>query len=93
MTVENDDGVETELYEYDVDAISTEDFVIDHLLLESIKKHIQAKPEDVKKVFYLFYDFDMTIPEISKSLGISQSGVKNKLYRKIKKQHELLYER
>ena len=90
LSEENDDGNEYEIYDFDTSIKLPEDIVIDQLLLESAKKHILSKPDDVKKVFFLFYDFEMTIPEIAKTLSLSESNVKNKLYRTIKELREIL---
>ena len=49
--------------------------------LELVWNYIQGKNEETKKVFYLFYYCDMSIKEISKNLNISESNVKNKIYR------------
>ena len=65
-------------------------FVIDKLLLEEVNQFIKQKPQDVKKVFYLFYDVGLTIPEISKALSMSESNVKHKLYRTLKELRTLL---
>jgi len=89
ITAEDNDGNEYELPNIDVSVILTEEITINQILLDSAKKYIHSKPELVKKVFYLFYDFDMTIPEIAQALNISESNVKNKLYRTIKELREL----
>jgi RNA polymerase sigma-70 factor (ECF subfamily) len=70
----------------------TEDFAVNQILLETAQRFILQKPEDVKKVFYLFYNVGLTIPEIAKELSISESGVKNKLYRTLKELRNLINE-
>jgi len=89
-TTDDGNGNEIDILDYIADEFISEDFVVDSMLLESVKRHIRSKPEDVKKIFYLFYDFDKTIPEIAKALGMSESNVKNKLYRTIKELREKL---
>ena len=91
-TAKNEDGKEVDFTELEADAFLTEEFVVNKMLLEDAQKFIKQKPEEVKKVFYLFYDMDLTIPEIAKLLGISESGVKNKLYRTLKELRKLLSE-
>jgi len=93
LTAENEESTPYEVADIAITSILTEDFTINQVLVESAKKYISSKSESVRKVFYLFYDFDMTIPEISKALGISESNVKNKLYRTIKELRDLLSER
>lgn len=87
LSTVNADGENVELndlHDYDADAFLTEDYAVDMVMLESVQKILKSKPEDVQKVFYLMYKADLTIPEIAKALSISESNVKNKLYRTIK---------
>jgi len=93
MTIKNDENEEIEYLELsdaDVNSFLTEDFAVNQVMLDSIRQFIRQKPEDVKKVFYLFYEMDMSIPEIALSLFLSESSVKNKLYRTIKELKNLL---
>ncbi len=90
MTVTNDDGDEAELSDMEADAFLTEDFIIDQIMLDEVRRLIQGKPQDVKKVFYLFYDAEKTIPEIAKALSMSESNVKHKQYRTLKELRSLL---
>ena len=69
---------------------NTEEYVVNQILLEDARRLIRQKPEDIRKIFYLFYDVRLTIPEIAKELSISESNVKNKLYRTIKELQNLL---
>jgi len=86
---ESEDGYETELSDIDLCELSIEDIAVNQVILDSAKEFIQQKPEDVKKVFYLFYEVGQTIPEIAELMQISQSNVKNKLYRTIKELREI----
>lgn len=90
MTVKNEDNEESELFEADIDSFLTEDFAVNQMILDSANQFIRQKPEDVKKIFYLFYDMDKTIPEIAEMLSLSESNVKNKLYRTINELRKLL---
>ena len=80
----NEDGEDISFSDTETDAFLTEDFAVEHDTLEAARRLIRSKPEDVQKVFYLKYDVDLTIPEIAKALSMSESGVKNKLYRTLK---------
>ena len=62
------------------------DLTISAVMAEQARAVLRSKPDEVQKIFTLFYDVELTIPQIAKSLGISQSSVKNKLYRTL---HEL----
>jgi RNA polymerase sigma-70 factor (ECF subfamily) len=90
MTATNGDGEEFELSDLEADAFMTEDFVVNQALLEAAGQFIRQKPEEVKKVFYLFYDLGLTIPEIAETLKMRESNVKNKLYRTLKELRTLL---
>ena len=81
---------EPEVLDSLADSFLTEDFVINQILLEKVKSLIAAKPQDVKKVFYLYYDAGNTIAEIAELLNMSESNVKHKLYRTIKELREVL---
>jgi RNA polymerase sigma-70 factor (ECF subfamily) len=86
----NDEGEEVELAIFEADTFLTEDFAVNQIMLETTWQFIREKPEDVKKVFYLFYSAGLTIPQIAQTLAISESGVKNKLYRTLKELRNLL---
>jgi RNA polymerase sigma-70 factor (ECF subfamily) len=75
---------EIELSDFEMNDSSMEEYAVNQVLLENARKFIQSKAEDTKKVFYLFYDVGLSIPEIAKTLSISESSVKNKLYRTLK---------
>ena len=86
----NEHEEEVDLSDFEADDFSVEDFVVTNVLYERVKHFIQSKPEDVQKVFYLMYDIDLTIPEIAQTLSISESSVKNKLYRTLKEIRKIL---
>jgi len=86
----NEDGEEVDLTELEADSFLTEDFAVNQIMAEVVQQFLQQKPEEVKKIFYLFYDIGLTIPEIANELSIKESGVKNKLYRTIKELRKLL---
>ena len=46
----------------------------------------------IAKIFYLYFYYGLTIVEISKSLNISESSVKNYLYRTLKKLNKYMKE-
>ena len=95
MTVknENDESGEIDIADTDIDYYltdSTEDYVVNQILLDDSRQFIRQKPEDVKKIFYLFYDVGLSIPEIAQRLSMKESNVKNKLYRTVKEIQNLL---
>ena len=90
MTTENDNDDEVDLSDFEADGLSTEDLVVNSVMFEDVKQIIKSKPEDVQKVFYLMYDVGLTISEIAEALSITESSVKNKLYRTLKELRNLL---
>jgi len=80
VNVIDKDGEEYELAD---EAFMTEDFAANNDVIESAKRFIAEKPQETQKVFFLFYDAGLSIPEVADALSMSQSGVKNRLYRTI----------
>ena len=90
MTVKNEDGEDFELSDFETYTSSTEDIAVDQVMLDTARKLIRQKSEDVKKVFYLFYEADQTIPAIAQALSMSESNVQHKLYRTLQELRTLL---
>jgi len=90
ITTVSEDSEEVDISDFETDSFLTEDFVVNQVLLEDIRRFIEQKPQDVKKVFYLFYDVGNTIPEIARLLSMSESNVKHKIYRTLKELRTLL---
>ena len=84
-----DDGEESDFFELEADFM-TDEFAIDRIMVEEAKAFIRKKPQDVQKVFYLYYSLGNTIPEIAQLLGLGESNVKQKLYRTLKELREVL---
>lgn len=57
---------------------------IEKLNAEAVWNFVKQKGNEVEKVFYLYYYFGLKINEIAKHLEVSESKVKNILYRTIK---------
>jgi len=88
----NSDGEEYDLAEMadmEADSFVLEDIIAEKELISRVSRFLSKKPETVKKVFYLFYYMDLSIPEISSQLSMSESSVKNKIYRTIKELRQL----
>ena len=83
MTATNKEGDEIDITDFEASEFIEQDFTVNHILLDHVRKFLSQKPQDVKKAFYLFYDVGLSISEISAILKISESSVKNKLYRTI----------
>ena len=84
MSASDEDEGEAEPSDFEADSFSMEDYAVNQVMLDNARKFIQSKPEDVKKAYYLFYDVGLSIPEIAAALSMSESNVKNKLYRTLK---------
>ena len=85
---------ELDLSDLDIDLFliedGTEDYIIDKIIFENLWQILNSKPPETKKIFYLFYDLGLKIPEIAKELKLTESSVKNKLYRTVKELQNLL---
>jgi RNA polymerase sigma-70 factor (ECF subfamily) len=88
----DENGDEIDLTEAEADAFLTEEIAVNKILLKAAQDFILQKPERVKKVFYLYYDVGLTIREVAEELSVSESYVKNKLYRTVKDLKNLLNE-
>lgn len=58
--------------------------------IEDIWKYLKSKRIIIQKIFYLYYELDLTIKEISKELDVGESYIKNCLYRTLKELQEFL---
>ena len=67
------------------DEFMLEDFVVNAHTLEHAERLIGKKDETTKKCMYLFYKENRAISEIAQILSITESNVKNKIYRTLKK--------
>jgi len=86
----SDDGEAAGATELEADSFCTEDFAINSIILENARQFLKSKPDTVRKAFYLMYDVGLTIPEIAAALSITESNVKNKLYRTLKELRKVL---
>ncbi len=50
-------------------------------MIEDVKRILKNQPDDVQKIFYLYYTMELKIPEIAKLLRVKVQTVKNKLFR------------
>lgn len=65
--------------------INIEDLIIRNNDWNLIWKYIKNKKnQDIPKVFYLYYKLELSIKEISKELEVTESYVKNLIYRTLK---------
>lgn len=81
ITQENNEGNIFELPDINSTEISIEDKIINSELVEDIHSYLKDKSPDIRRIFYLYYSLELTIGEIALELEISESNVKNKLYR------------
>ena len=67
------------------DKINIENIVIEEDNWDLIWQFIKVKKnQDIPKVFYLYYRLELSIKEIAKELKVSESYVKNLIYRTLK---------
>lgn len=70
--------------------IDIEKIIIDTNNLELIWNYLKKKKIIIQKIFYLYYELDLKLKDISKELNVSESYVKNNIYRTLKELQELL---
>lgn len=78
--LENRDG---EPFERSLPAedISIDDQLVTDALMEEIRLFLREKPAVTRKIFYLYYTMELTLPQIAEQLQMTESNVKNRLYR------------
>lgn len=71
------------------DKINIENYVIQKDNWLSVWQFIKGKKnQDIPKVFYLYYKLELSIKEISKEFNVSESYIKNLIYRTLKELQE-----
>ena len=70
--------------------VDIEKIIIDTDNTEKIWNYLKSKKIIIQKIFYLYYELDLTIKEISKELNIGESYTKNCLYRTLKELQKFL---
>ncbi len=78
-----DAGTDTDVEEADL-SLSPEEMAVQQSMIEQTHKYLQSKDELTKKIFYLYYYEEVTIPRIARTLSVKESTVKNRLYRTLK---------
>ena len=81
---------ELELLDTIKNDIDLEKIVINTQDKEKIWNYLKNKNINIQKIFYLYYELDIKIKEIAKSMEVSESYVKNCLYRTLKELQELM---
>ena len=72
------------------DSINIEDIIVKKNDWEQIWNYIKSKRnQTIPKIFYLFYVLELSIKDISKELDVSESYVKNILYRTLKELYSI----
>lgn len=64
--------------------INLEKKVMDKFDTELVWKYLKKKNNNIAKIIYLYYYEDFTIKEIANSLNLTESNVKNYIYRTLK---------
>ena len=75
----DDDSCETELA--DIVSLSVEEIAEDRAVLEWTDQYLTQKGEVYRKIFHLYYRYNVSVPDIARMLGMTEADVKNKLYR------------
>lgn len=75
---------EQEIIENIPSDIDIENITIKDVDLQIIWEELKKKKMIIQKIFYLYYNLDFTIKEIANELFLSESYIKNCLYRTLK---------
>lgn len=70
-----------------------DDALITQGLLEQVRQALERKPALTRKIFTLHFALDLTLAETAQALGVSESFVKNRLYRTIAQLRQELAEK
>ena len=62
---------------------SVDDSLVTRELLHQINDFLKKKPAETRKIFYLHYVLGLTIVQVADELGMTESGVKSRLYRTV----------
>lgn len=81
----SDEEGDTDLPDIYTDA---EEKALSSVEAERIWEILSSYSAEIRKIVYLYFYEDMSLPEISRATGLSLSNVKNKLYRTLKELKE-----
>ena len=75
-----------DIQEIDIPDVDTdiEASIMDKYDTELVWEYLRSKKVEVFKVFYMYFNLNLTIKEISKCLSLTESNVKHYLYRTIR---------
>jgi RNA polymerase sigma factor (sigma-70 family) len=77
----------------DIPAASEEpeldDLVADRILLRKIADYIKTKPDDVQKIFYMYYVLEQSSAQIALTLHLNESTIKSKIHRTVREVRNL----
>jgi RNA polymerase sigma factor (sigma-70 family) len=59
------------------------DLVADRILLRQIADFIKTKPDDIQRIFYLYYVLEQPSAQIALDLHLNESTVKSKIHRTV----------
>jgi RNA polymerase sigma-70 factor, ECF subfamily len=59
------------------------DMVADRILLKQISDFVKSKPDDVQRIFYLYYVLEQSSAQIALDLHLNESTVKSKIHRTV----------
>lgn len=90
ITIFKKENDEIDLLDNIPDKIDIEKIVLDTNDIDRIWIYLNSKKIVIQKIFYLYYNLDLTIKEISMELNLSESYIKNCLYRTLKQLKEYL---
>lgn len=77
---------ELEIVDNIKDKINIEKYVVEEECFKELWDYIKhSKNQKIPKIFYLYYELNYSIKNIASLLGVSESYIKNSIYRTLKK--------
>lgn len=84
LSLNSRDEHDLEIIDNIPDVTDIESITINGIDLEIIWEQLKKKRIEIQRIFYLYYNMDFTIKEIAMELNLSESYIKNSLYRTLK---------
>ena len=89
-TVEGEDGNEIEIDDAALETLSAEEIAVDRMNLEKVRDYLAKQDDELRRIFLLRFQLDLSLNEIAGLLGVSRTRVGNRLYRTLEKLREML---
>ena len=73
-----------------LETLSAEEIAVDRMTLEKVRDYLAKQDDELRRIFLLRFQLDLSLNEIAWLLGISRTRVGNRLYCTLEKLREML---